>query len=584
MPLPQFVGRARRSLRGDRAPARGAPAVRARRAIDRLLVANGVRTDLEIALFDVDHGPRLRQALSRRAARAPRAPEHRGRRRRSAWALARNGHCARGAALLEARAPARARATRSSTSTAGWSSAASATAPRRARGSAARSRSTRTSPCCGRRWRGGSPMRRARRRARVALAARRAAGRWRPRIRSATSRRTATAEIQLSGEPRLRALRPRPRRDPDLPGQPRSSARERRATARRSPSGCAPASRSESTARRRPARRSAARSPSRPVPPACRRRASRPSTTPARVGGPLGVRSPSRLQLPRPDRVARGRRNARPTAPRVARVDRAGTSGQRSRSARYPSEPAAEPARRRARPASGSSRPDGRSAAAPRARSSVDARRAAAPAGETGFAALIQEDDLGVGVVLVSLLIAMFWGAAHALTPGPRKGDRRRLPRRHARARRAHAFLLGGITRSRTHSACSRSGLVTLAPLGVHRPRAALPVAQPRLGAARRRRRHRRAPLPRALAAHAAQRTRMATTTTHDHDHHSRHHGHHHRRHGTTTVTTHHAPEPGSGLRAWSPSASPADCSRARPRSSCCSRRSRSTASATACC
>ena len=35
-----------------------------------------------------------------------------------------------------------------------------------------------------------------------------------------------------------------------------------------------------------------------------------------------------------------------------------------------------------------------------------------------GFESLISQGDLGLGVVLVSLAIAMFWGAAHALTPG----------------------------------------------------------------------------------------------------------------------------------------------------------------------
>jgi tetratricopeptide (TPR) repeat protein len=61
-------------------------------AIERLLVANGVRTDLETALFNVDHGLRLRESLAQ--ARAARGE------RRSiqaddvlAWALARNGRC-----------------------------------------------------------------------------------------------------------------------------------------------------------------------------------------------------------------------------------------------------------------------------------------------------------------------------------------------------------------------------------------------------------------------------------------------------------------------------------------------------------
>jgi nickel/cobalt transporter (NicO) family protein len=35
-----------------------------------------------------------------------------------------------------------------------------------------------------------------------------------------------------------------------------------------------------------------------------------------------------------------------------------------------------------------------------------------------GFAALIARDRLSVGFVLLSLLVAMFWGAAHALSPG----------------------------------------------------------------------------------------------------------------------------------------------------------------------
>ena len=42
----------------------------------------------------------------------------------------------------------------------------------------------------------------------------------------------------------------------------------------------------------------------------------------------------------------------------------------------------------------------------------------AEPATAGGFESLIARDELGVGVILVSLLVAMFWGAAHALTPG----------------------------------------------------------------------------------------------------------------------------------------------------------------------
>jgi tetratricopeptide (TPR) repeat protein len=93
IPLPQFVA----TLGDLHRVARNEPAARRQYAligaIERLLVANGVRTDLESALFDVDHGIRLAHAL--RVARAAHAE------RPSidgddvlAWALARNGRCA----------------------------------------------------------------------------------------------------------------------------------------------------------------------------------------------------------------------------------------------------------------------------------------------------------------------------------------------------------------------------------------------------------------------------------------------------------------------------------------------------------
>jgi tetratricopeptide (TPR) repeat protein len=93
IPLPQYVG-----ALGDLLRLTGHPAAAARQyaligAIERLLRVNGVKTDLEIALFDVDHGITLRHALE--LARI-------GRHDRPsidgddvlAWALARNGECA----------------------------------------------------------------------------------------------------------------------------------------------------------------------------------------------------------------------------------------------------------------------------------------------------------------------------------------------------------------------------------------------------------------------------------------------------------------------------------------------------------
>jgi nickel/cobalt transporter (NicO) family protein len=78
-----------------------------------------------------------------------------------------------------------------------------------------------------------------------------------------------------------------------------------------------------------------------------------------------------------------------------------------------------------------------------------------------GFEALVARGRLSLGVVLLSLLIASFWGAAHALTPGHGKAivagylvGSRGKPR--------HAFLLGGIV-TVTHTAgVFGLGLVTL--------------------------------------------------------------------------------------------------------------------------
>jgi len=46
------------------------------------------------------------------------------------------------------------------------------------------------------------------------------------------------------------------------------------------------------------------------------------------------------------------------------------------------------------------------------------ARVAVRNTADGGFARLIAEEELGLGFVLVSLLVALFWGAAHAFSPG----------------------------------------------------------------------------------------------------------------------------------------------------------------------
>jgi tetratricopeptide (TPR) repeat protein len=93
IPLPQFVG-----LLGDLYRSQGKLALARRQyalvaVIQRLLVANGVKTDLETALFDIDHGIRPRHALAlARRAQADR-PSIEGD-DVLAWAMARNGRCA----------------------------------------------------------------------------------------------------------------------------------------------------------------------------------------------------------------------------------------------------------------------------------------------------------------------------------------------------------------------------------------------------------------------------------------------------------------------------------------------------------
>jgi hypothetical protein len=68
--------------------------------IDRLLRANGVRTDLEATLFDVDHGVALGSVTSR-ARRARLARPSIDGDDVLAWALARTGRCADARAYSE---------------------------------------------------------------------------------------------------------------------------------------------------------------------------------------------------------------------------------------------------------------------------------------------------------------------------------------------------------------------------------------------------------------------------------------------------------------------------------------------------
>ena len=92
MPLPQFVAALGdlEHLTGNEAAARRQYALIG--AIQKLLRANGVRTDLETAAFDVDHSVRLPKALSLAKAAHHERPSIDGD-DVLAWALARNGRC-----------------------------------------------------------------------------------------------------------------------------------------------------------------------------------------------------------------------------------------------------------------------------------------------------------------------------------------------------------------------------------------------------------------------------------------------------------------------------------------------------------
>ena len=92
IPLPQYVAMLGDLQRADGRAAEARKQYALIAVIERLLVANGVQTDLETALFDVDHGIRLPAslALARRAQRERPSIDGDD---VLAWALERTGHC-----------------------------------------------------------------------------------------------------------------------------------------------------------------------------------------------------------------------------------------------------------------------------------------------------------------------------------------------------------------------------------------------------------------------------------------------------------------------------------------------------------
>jgi nickel/cobalt transporter (NicO) family protein len=79
-----------------------------------------------------------------------------------------------------------------------------------------------------------------------------------------------------------------------------------------------------------------------------------------------------------------------------------------------------------------------------------------------GFESLIEQGEQSAGVLILSFLIAAFWGAAHALTPGHGKA----LVAAYlvgTRGRPRHAFMLGGTVTVAHTAGVFAIGLVTLA-------------------------------------------------------------------------------------------------------------------------
>jgi|SRR4051812_20909826 tetratricopeptide (TPR) repeat protein len=93
IPLPQFVGMLGDLERAARHPQAAKRSYALVGVIDRLLRANGVRTDLETALFRADHGVKLQETL-RLARTAQRSRPSIDGDDVLAWTLERNGRCA----------------------------------------------------------------------------------------------------------------------------------------------------------------------------------------------------------------------------------------------------------------------------------------------------------------------------------------------------------------------------------------------------------------------------------------------------------------------------------------------------------
>jgi nickel/cobalt transporter (NicO) family protein len=149
------------------------------------------------------------------------------------------------------------------------------------------------------------------------------------------------------------------------------------------------------------------------------------------------------------------------------------------------------------------------------------AARAVVPEHDSGgFESLIERGDVSLGVLLLSLLVAAFWGAAHALTPGHGKAlvaaylvGTRGTPR--------HAFMLGGTVTIAHTAGVFAIGIVTLALSQFILPEQLYPWLTLASGLL----------VVGVGAAVLRQRLRSRRRHAHDHDHHDHHHSHEHHHH-----------------------------------------------------
>jgi ABC-type nickel/cobalt efflux system permease component RcnA len=142
------------------------------------------------------------------------------------------------------------------------------------------------------------------------------------------------------------------------------------------------------------------------------------------------------------------------------------------------------------------------------------------------FEALVSQGDLSLGVLLLSFLVAAFWGAAHALTPGHGKA----LVAAYlvgTRGRPRHAFLLGGTVTLAHTAGVFALGFITLGLSQFIVPERLYPWLTLASGVLV------------VVVGASVLRQRLRVREAHHHDHHhDHHHGHDHHHHHDEDLTS----------------------------------------------